>query len=401
MFQFFVENKTIKIFSNNYSSKAIRMKPVTFLLLFITSASAVLPGVDISFVEFFETRGAIYRDEQGQPKDLFKLMKYNSIDIIRLRLFTSNEEQAQRDPYNYGNTLNLTLRLARRIKANGLQFMLDYHYSDTWADPGKQRKPSAWAHLTFEQLTNTLYNYTRDSLRAFVEQDTIPQYIQIGNEVTNRMLWPDGYPGPNNNWTNFITLLNAASQGMRVVLKDQTKIVIHTTYSTDWPGGKHFYDHMIGNVDFDIIGLSYYPFWHGNLIQLSSGLEQYSLNYDKQIFIVETDYRWKEDPYVNDSMKNKTGFDETPEGQMMFAEYIAKLLNNLPGKKRETGLFWWATEYLATKNYTNLGGFDLKSFFNTSGIALPIVRNFGKSEGSELGMGRIALVPPKAMDPLL
>ncbi len=89
------------------------MKPVTFLLLFVTSTSALLAGVDISFVELFESFGAIYRDEQGQPKDLFQLMENNSIDIIRLRLFTANEEQAKKDPYNYGNTLNLTLQLAR------------------------------------------------------------------------------------------------------------------------------------------------------------------------------------------------------------------------------------------------------------------------------------------------
>lgn len=375
----FIENRIIQIFCKNYSLSIIRMNSFNFLLLFIASTSAVLPGVDISFVEYFETRGAVYRDEQGQPKDLFELMKNNSIDIIRLRLFTSNEEQAEKDPYNYGNTLNLTLRLARRIKANGLQFMLDYHYSDTWADPSKQGKPMAWANLTFDQLTNTLYNYTIDSLNAFVEQDTIPQYIQIGNEVTNGMLWPDGYPGPNNNWTKFTTLLDAASQGVRTVLKNQTKIIIHTTYSTDWSSGKNFYDHMTEKVDFDIIGLSYYPFWHGNLIQLRSSLEQYSLHYDKEIFIAETDYRWKEDPYVNDSMKNKTGFDETPQGQMQFAEYIANILNTLPGTKRETGLFWWATEYTPTKNYTNLAGFDLKSFFNSSGVALPIVKNFGKS----------------------
>jgi arabinogalactan endo-1,4-beta-galactosidase len=233
------------------------MKPIKFLLLlFATSASALLVGVDVFFVEMFESFGVIYRDEQGQPTDLFQIMKDNSINIIRLRLFTSNEEQPKKDPYDYGNTLNLTLKLARRIKTHGLQFMLDFHYSDTWADPSHQAKPSAWANLTFEQLTNALYNYTRDSLRAFVEQDTIPQYIQIGNEITHGMLWPDGYPGPNNNWTQFMTLLGVASQAVRTVLKNQTKIVVHITSPTDWWFVKNFFDHLIGNIDFNIIGLS-------------------------------------------------------------------------------------------------------------------------------------------------
>jgi arabinogalactan endo-1,4-beta-galactosidase len=355
------------------------MKPIKFiLLLFITSASALLPGVDISFVEMFESAGVIYRNEQGQPTDLFQIMEDNSVNIIRLRLFTSNEEQARRDPYDYGNTLNLTLRLARRIKTHKLQFMLDFHYSDTWADPGHQTKPSAWANLPFEQLKNALYNYTQDSLRAFVEQDTIPQYIQIGNEITNGMLWPDGYPGPDNNWTQFMTLLNAASQAVRTVLKDQTKIVIHTTYSTDWPGAKHFYDHVIGTIDFDVIGLSYYPQWHGKLSLLGPCLEQISANYDKQIFIAETDYRWTVDKYVNDSMKNLTGFDETPEGQMQYAEYVGQIIVNSTNPKREPGIFWWGTEYMAQKRYTNLAGYELRSFFNSSGVALPIVQAFGK-----------------------
>src|ERR1700734_9761 len=107
--------------------------------------------------------------------------------------------------------------------------MLDYHYSDTWADPQKQRKPSHWANLTFEQLTKTLYNYTRDTLRAFVEQDTIPQYIQIGNEITYGMLWPDGHLRTNTSWTPFMMLLNAASWAVRMVLNNQTKIVDHVT----------------------------------------------------------------------------------------------------------------------------------------------------------------------------
>jgi arabinogalactan endo-1,4-beta-galactosidase len=355
------------------------MKPIKFLLLlFVTSASALLAGVDISFVEMFESFGVIYRDEHGQPTDLFQIMKDNSINIIRLRLFTSNEEQAKRDTYDYGNTLNLTLRLARRIKTHGLQFMLDFHYSDTWADPGHQTKPSAWANLTFEQLTNTLYNYTRDTLRVFVEQDTIPQYIQIGNEVTHGMLWPDGYVGLNNNWTQFMTLLNAASQGVRTVLKNQTKIVVHITYSADWPNAKLFLDHVVGNIDFDIIGLSFYPSSHSNLTGLRYCLERISLNYDKQIFIAETDYRWKEDRYTNNSLKNVTGFDETPEGQMEYAEYVGQILTNSTDTKRETGLFWWATEFVATKDHPRFGGHELQSFFDFNGTALPIVRNFGK-----------------------
>jgi arabinogalactan endo-1,4-beta-galactosidase len=122
---------------------------------------------------------------------------------------------------------------------------------------------------------------------------------------------------------------------------------------------------MIKDIDFDIIGLSYYPFQHGTLTELRCYLEQLSLNYDKSIFIVETNYRWKVDEYF-------------PKGQVEYVKYLANMLNNLPGKKRETGLFWWATEYVPTRNYIDLDGFDLKSFFNANGVALPVLQAFGQ-----------------------
>lgn len=172
--------------------------------------------------------------------------------------------------------------------------------------------------------------------------------------------------------------MNAASQTVRSVLKNQTKIVVHVTSTTECPSTKLYFDHVIGNIDFDIIGLSYYPFWYGNFTVLSFCLEQLSLDYNKQIFIVETDYRWKHDPHWNDSMMNKTGFDETPQGQMQYAQYLEKLLINATDTNRETALFWWAADYVAVPNYTKTGGFELMSFFNTSGIALPILQNFGQ-----------------------
>jgi len=352
-------------------------KVLCFFLFLITSTSAFIAGVDISATEFFESLGAIYRDEHGQPTDIFQIMKDNTIDVVRLRLFTSNEQQAQADPYDFGNTLNLTMRLAHRVKAHGLQFMLDFHYSDTWADPAHQRKPSAWANLTFDELTQALYNYTRDSLLTFAQQDIIPEYIQIGNEINNGMLWPDGSPWTSN-WTRFITLLDSASRAVRFVLKNQTKIVIHSANSNNWGSAKNYFDHLVETIDFDIIGLSYYPFWDGGFNGLRYCLEQLSLTYKKQIFIVESDYRWKENPYVNDSMKNITGFDETPLGQMQYAEYLQHLLYNSTDKQRETGLFWWGTEYVPVKNFTKTGGFELASFFNTTGVALPIVKTFGR-----------------------
>mgnify|MGYP002386667877 FL=1 len=348
---------------------------LVFLLLTEFTSASFLSGVDLSASEFFESFGAIYRDEHGQSMDIFEMMKINTIDIIRLRLFTSNEKQAQQDPYDYGNTLNSTLRLAHRVKTHGFQFMLDFHYSDTWADPSHQRKPSTWANLTFGQLNQTLYNYTRDSLLTFVQQNIIPEYIQIGNEINNGMLWPDG--SIKTNWPQFVTLLSTASRAVRLVLQNQTKIIVHSANSNNWILAKNFFDHLIATVDFDIIGLSYYPYWDGGFTGLRYCLEQLTQTYNKQIFIVETNYRWKEDPYGNDSMKNVTGFDETPLGQMQYAEYLEHLLFNSTDNRRDTALFWWGTEYFPVQKFNKSRNFN-RSFFNTSGIALPIVKSFGK-----------------------
>ena len=352
------------------------MKFVLLLLLVTSTSSTLFTGVDLSATQYFESSGAIYRNENGQPIDIFQFMKDNTIDIVRLRLFTSNEQQAQEDPYNYGNTLNLTMTLAHRIKAHGLQFMLDFHYSDTWADPKHQRKPLAWANFTFDQLNQALFNYTRDSLLIFAEQNIVPEYIQIGNEINNGMLWPDG--AIPTNWTNFLLLLNSASQAVRLILKNQTKIVVHSAVAANWTILKNYYDHLNRTIDFDVIGLSYYPASSGGFNGLRYCLEQLSSTYNKQIFIAETNYRWKQDSRRNDSLKNVTGFDETPLGQMQYAEYLENLLYNTTDKQKDSAVFWWATEYIPVPHYSDPRGHTLQSFFNSSGVALPIVKNYGR-----------------------
>ena len=161
---------------------------VLAVLLLIPLSTSILIGVDISQVQLFESNGIIYRDAKNQGKGLFQLLKEHHIRVVSVRLFTGNEQQAQAGPYNYGNTLHRTMQLERRIKVHGLQFMLDFHYSDTWAAPGHQTKPSTRNNLTFDQLVLILHDYTRESLCAYMVADLIPEYIQLANEITNRML---------------------------------------------------------------------------------------------------------------------------------------------------------------------------------------------------------------------
>jgi len=176
-----------------------------------------IAGADLSLLAYFETNGIVYKDN-GQPGDAIKILKSHGINCIRLRLFTSSAAQAQADPYDYINNLAYTIPLAVRVKNAGLQFMLDFHYSDTWADPGHQTIPSAWANLTFEQLVQEMHDYNSNCIAAFMSAGAMPDYVQVGNEITAGMLWPYGRISgkkPAEQWPRLGQLMKAAIQGIK------------------------------------------------------------------------------------------------------------------------------------------------------------------------------------------
>ena len=144
-----------------------------------------------SHLAYFESRGITYKDG-GRVQDGIQILKNHGINCVRLRLFTSSAAQASADPYNYINNTDYTVPLAVRVKNAGLKFLLDFHYSDSWADPGKQTKPSAWTNLNFTQLVQQMRTYNSNTIAAFAAAGAMPDYVQIGNEITQGMLWPDG-----------------------------------------------------------------------------------------------------------------------------------------------------------------------------------------------------------------
>src|SRR5690348_1606326 len=157
-------------------------------------AQEFMAGADLSHLAFFESRGVTYRDN-GQAQDALALLKQRGLTWVRLRLFTSSDAQAQADPYNYLNNQAYSLPLALRVKKAGLRLLLDFHYSDTWADPGHQRKPAAWTNLTFVQLVQQMHDYNSNAIAAFNAAGAMPDCVQIGNEITSGLLWPDGEVG--------------------------------------------------------------------------------------------------------------------------------------------------------------------------------------------------------------
>lgn len=341
----------------------------------VTSALGdFISGADFSHLAYFESIGVVYNDG-GQAQDGLAILKNHGLTCVRLRLFTSSAAQAQADPYNCINNLDYTVPLAVRVKNAGLQFMLDFHYSDTWADPGKQTMPAAWSSLTFTQLVQQMRDYNSNCIAAFNSAGAMPDYVQVGNEITQGLLWPYGkVPGTNATvqWSQLAQLINAAIQGIQdAAAANMPKIVIHIDRGGDWNGTKYFFDNLISNqhVQFDIIGESYYPFWHGPLTNLNTCLNNAVKRYNKPVIVAETDFPWQ-------NSTNLYGIPATTNGQVQFVVQLAQILGGIPGRMG-MGVFWWGTEYQPVSG-ANQAGFGDKSFFDGGGNVLPVADAFGQ-----------------------
>ncbi len=307
----------------------------------------------------FNITNAHYYDMYGQRiDDVITWTKQQGWNAARVRLFV-NPANASATDKGQGVIQNLdTVKvLGARIKAAGMQFMLDFHYSDSWADPVKQYTPAEWADLDDEALTQKVYEYTRDCLRALKAVGATPDYIQTGNEISYGMLWgPVGTPtaelkkcymGDEANWDRFANLLKAAGRACREECPN-AKIILHTERVAKENILLNFYNQMRNKqVDYDIIGLSYYPYFHGDLSILAVALNNVSNSYqDKDIMIVETGYSYH---YKVGDMDYSSIWPLTLEGQRQFT---VDLINKLKPYSRLKGLIWWFPE----ANEYGLGG---------------------------------------------
>jgi arabinogalactan endo-1,4-beta-galactosidase len=330
-------------------------------------------GGDISMLTKYETHQrwalrygittAHYYDMNGQViDDVITWTKQQGWNAARVRLFV-NPANASAEDRGQGVIQNLdTVKvLGARIKAAGMQFMLDFHYSDSWADPVKQYTPAEWADLDDEALVNKVYEYTRDCLRALKAAGATPDYIQTGNEISYGMLWgPVGTPtaqlkkcymGDETNWGRFTDLLKAAGRACREECPN-AKIILHTERVAKTNILVNFYNQMRNKqVDYDIIGLSYYPYYHGNLSTLAVALVNMRNSFqDKDVMIVETGYSYK---YKVGDQDFSSIWPLTYAGQKQFTVDLMNELKNYPQVK---GLMWWfpeANEYGLGGSYWN------------------------------------------------
>lgn len=241
-------------------------------------------GADISWLQSQEDHGVRFSDG-GVEGDAIEILRDNGFNYIRLRLFVNPKSElgySQRDGYC---DLEHTLAMAKRVKDAGMYLLLDFHYSDNWADPQKQIMPQAWQTYSYDEVCAEVYNHTKSVLEALAKQGTTPDMIQIGNEVSNGMLWP--YGSVRHSFSGLCGLLKEGVRAARECAPD-AEIMIHVALGGQAEESERFFDAMAKyGVEYDLIGQSYYPEWHGTLEDLEANLNKLAKQYGKPIIVVE------------------------------------------------------------------------------------------------------------------
>jgi arabinogalactan endo-1,4-beta-galactosidase len=331
------------------------------LLIFLISEKSYgqeyLIGADLSFLKSAEDRGFGFK-ENNEVKPGLKIFSEHGYNWIRLRLFHS--------PTDLPNNLEYTISLAKSAKLEGFKFLLDFHYSDTWADPGKQFVPKAWNGMTHKQLVKAVFDYSRETIKAFREAGAMPDMVQTGNEIINGMLWPDGKIPEN--WNNFAELVQAGINGVNAGCDtlNRPEIMIQIDQGGNKERTKYFFDKFLSyGIDFDYIGQSYYPWWHGSLLDLRENMIFMAETYKKPVILVEVAYCSSPTEY----RKKPAPFPESPEGQKEFLDEVNRIVMETPGNLGR-GIFWWEP--------ATYGGRSTRDFFDEDGNVLPVITVFDK-----------------------
>lgn len=333
-------------------------------------------GADVSSLKKSEDKGGLYAYEDGRQADALKILRDHGMNNARLRVWVNS-------PDGYHGKAQL-LEMAKRLKRNQLKLLVDFHYSDSWTDPGKQSKPAKWEGLDFEGLKTALYQHTADVCGSLKEQGTPPDVVQVGNEITNGMLWPDG-----KNDTSFDNLAALLKEGSRAV-KDcspETLVMLHVNNGGDNVLCRWWFDSIVAReVPFDLIGFSYYPHWHGTLADLQRNLNDIALRYDKDIILTETAYAFTRedgDNYENIIQSQESpGYPFSPENQARMLADVMSIVRAVPNG-RGLGIMWWDATWTAVEGNgwdpaqpTSGNNWENQALFDFDGRALPAMSLF-------------------------
>ena len=353
------------------------MRHVILLICLLSSlalhAQVRWMGGDISLYLSYQSCGTVYRDSVGQPVNLLYYARQLGWNMMRVRLFVDPANApTQNKKEGVCQDLPYVIQLCKEIKESGLSIMLDLHYSDTWADPAKQFTPRRWKSLKAAALSDSVYSYTTNVLHAMKDAGVEPDMIQVGNEITFGMLWPVGKVDPekDHNWNVLAKLLKAGCRACREVCP-KAKIIIHTEHAQDWAATKGYYERLSKyKVDYDVIGLSYYPMWQGTVAHLGTVLNAIDTTLHKPVMILETAayYSHDHDKWVTTPRTEEGGYEVSIKGQRQFT---AELVDELNKHNNVIGLFWWYPEENACGNQLMESWLNRGLFNNENGCALP------------------------------
>lgn len=320
-----------------------------------------IKACDMSYLPGIRSGGILIKNQDGEPEDMLITLQNAGLNTVRLRLWNN--------PADGHSGFNEVKALSQEIKNRGLHVWLTVHYSDTWADPGSQTKPERWKDIPFNQLEDSVYAFTKK-----IVTEIRPDFIQIGNEINNGLLWPEG------NIANLNQMTSLLAAGIAAVRDTDTsaKIILHYA---GFENAEPFFVKM-EILDYDMIGLSYYPLWHGKqLDKLETALATLTARFDKKILIAETSYPFTLD--WNDYTNNVIGsqdqilaeYPATADGQKDFLLRIRQIVKQSP---KGFGFAYWGGEWISFKGSTanNGSSWENQALWDFNNKALPVIEAF-------------------------
>ncbi|MBV7270016.1 glycoside hydrolase family 53 protein [Winogradskyella luteola] len=331
-------------------------------------------GMDLSFQSELESYNVDYKDANGNSVELLDFVESKGTNLIRLKLWHT--------PQDGENSLEDVKAYALKVKSKNMDFLLNFHYSDYWADPGTQNPPAAWQNMTLDQVKSAIYDYTKNVIAQLNAQNTLPEIIQIGNETDSGFLWDYGkvWNEFSNNWVNYADLVSEAIRAVRAI-DTENKVSIMLHHSSVENAIFFFNELQVYNLNFDIIGLSYYPqFQIRDLNLVTSKLNELASTFDKDILMVEVAYpftlQWNDNQtnYIGSLDQTLSEFSPTPQGQKAYLEWLITTIKNIPNNKG-IGFCYWAPDWVAfngnESTSTNGTSWENQCLFDFNLKALP------------------------------
>ncbi|GAA4843946.1 glycosyl hydrolase 53 family protein [Luteimicrobium xylanilyticum] len=362
-------------------------------------------GGDLSSVAKNEDLGAVYRDARGRVGDPVRILADQGMNLTRVKVFVN--------PADGYNDVAHAVATAKRAQRAGMRVLVDFHYSDTWADPGAQKIPSAWSGDTPAQLAEDVRAFTTSAMRAFVRAGVRPDYVQVGNEINSGMLFPwgqtwdvdpsDGVDGAQ--FDNLASFLTAGSEAVTAV-SPSTKVILHLTNINQGTGALTWWlDEITArDVPFDVIGLSYYGYWHGSLADLQDAISTTSARYDRDVLVVETAYpftladdtpTWENT--IDQPSELVSGYPATPAGQAAQFRAVQDAVASAPGGRGLGAVYWepaWtdvAGNGWDPADPTSGNAWENQAMFDFGGRLLPAARDFAPTAADRAAEAALGL----------